>query len=458
MISNSLSRSCVFSACGLIAIWPIPGTIALRYFLLVFGFIVGLMYLWRSRSLLLHSNAWNLYFLLIFFVWLIVHLFFFSTERNYQLQELLGVWSRAFLSIPIGVSFGLILATHSTSITRIPDVINNVSESIVLVILFFLALNFTNFVFFITYIFEAIKLNQIYISEFYRFSYHAKTPFVVYCALSIPLSLILVHQSLVGRLQKFWMPLSIISICLSLFSIYFANTKNGFFIFALCIFQFFYLILISKSSYKYLSLKRNMFAITIIISSFIAMTYFHIMHNPSLTKVFEEIKIGTDIQKFEYWKDRIKFPHPTFEDGSEVNGSAYERSAWFTAGIHLIPKYPQGYGLLTHSFGRLAKKEWSDFNHPIIGKTYLATHSGWMDMALGVGIVGITFLWIPLGIAWWRSLMGDDLISKYVSRSIPIIFITYLTAEVAGAHFSELLIFMIAFYTGFTHMPAKTHF
>jgi hypothetical protein len=386
-----------------------------------------------------------------------VHLFFFSTERNYQLQELLGVWSRAFLSIPIGISFGLILVTYSRSIARTPDVIKNTPVSIILIILFFLALNFTNIVFFITYVFEAIKLNQAYIKEFYRFSYNAKTPFVISCALSIPLSLILLYQSLIGSLQKFWMPLSIVSISLSLFSIYFANTKNGFFIFTLCITQFIYFILFTKRRSNNLSSKRNIFVGVLILSSFIAISYFHIKNNPSLTKVFEEIKIGVDIQKFEYWKDRQKFPHPTFEDGTEVNGSAYERSAWFIAGIHLIPKYPQGYGLLTHSFGRLAKKEWADFNHPIIGRTYLATHSGWMDMALGVGIVGITFLWIPLGIAWWRSLKSNDLMNSYARRSIPIIFITYLTAEVAGAHFSELLIFMIAFYSGVTLIPPETN-
>lgn len=165
------------------------------------------------------------------------------------------------------------------------------------------------------------------------------------------------------------------------------------------------------------------------------------------------MQYGLDIKKNQYWKDPVKFPLPTYDDGSSVNGSGYERSAWFIAGVQLIPKFPQGYGLLTHSFGRLAKKEWPDFNRPQIGKTYVATHSGWLDMILGVGIIGIVFIWVPMWAAWRRSFCFDDIFNKYVGWSSPIVFLAYLISEVAGSHFTELLFFFVALCIGITLEP-----
>jgi hypothetical protein len=57
----------------------------------------------------------------------------------------------------------------------------------------------------------------------------------------------------------------------------------------------------------------------------------------------------------------------------------YLRSAWGKVGIKLIAQNPLGYRLIERSFGCLAKINWPDSN-------LHQSHSGWIDLTLGLGI------------------------------------------------------------------------
>jgi hypothetical protein len=440
---------------ALLFIWPLPNTIALRHMLLGLGFIFSLPYLRPFRRQLTSTRSWSLWVLVFFFAWLLIHLLLFSTEFNFQKDELLSVWMRSFLALPIGLAMGLILQNANASSNLIscgksaPPGFGSLIN-----LIFFIGLNGTVIIFFLNYVFHAIETGQIIYYNFFQVSYLAKTPFVVSCALLVPLCFIYINQILNKKVKPIWLVPIFASLSLTLFSLFFANTKNGFVILLLSLVQFITLLIYQHWSLRSFRLK-HFFIVGTLLSAFFVGAYFHVQQNPAWLRMMTEVRYGIDIDHQNHWKDRIRYPAPTYENGETVNGSAYERSAWFIAGLHLLPKYPQGYGLLTHSFGRLAKREWSDFNHPVIGKTYLATHSGWMDMALGVGIIGVLFLWIPMGVAWWRSLHGNNISQRYVAWSIPIVFITYLTTELAGAHFTELLVFLIAFYCGITLLPTQ---
>ena len=202
---------------------------------------------------------------------------------------------------------------------------------------------------------------QLFHINFFQLSYLAKTPFVLTSALLLPLIFIHLYDILTKRKSrnKYWFYLLLFSFFVNLFSIFFANTKNGFIIFCVVLFEFFIFIFL-KSRFYLFSLK-NIFLILIIFLSFLFTAAHHIQKNPAWLKILNEVKLGIDIDHNFYWMDPINFELPLDESGVHVNGSAYERSAWFVAGIKLIPYSPQGYGLLTHSFGRLAKNKWPDF-------------------------------------------------------------------------------------------------
>ena len=69
----------------------------------------------------------------------------------------------------------------------------------------------------------------------------------------------------------------------------------------------------------------------------------------------------------------------------------YERIAWGLAGMSLFRDNLLGYGLIEDSFGPLANKKWPE-------SSVCLTHadSGWLDLALGLELPGITLMLIAL--------------------------------------------------------------
>ena len=68
-----------------------------------------------------------------------------------------------------------------------------------------------------------------------------------------------------------------------------------------------------------------------------------------------------------------------------VSLTNYERIAWAKEGIKLAMQNPLGYGLIERSFGRLTKINWPD------SKLH-QSHSGWIDLVLGLGIPGFLLI------------------------------------------------------------------
>jgi hypothetical protein len=175
----------------------------------------------------------------------------------------------------------------------------------------------------------------------------------------------------------------------------------------------------------------------------------HIKKNLAWPRLMADIKVASDIQNQNWWKDDKVCCAPINSAGVPVDVSTYQRTAWFIVGAHLLVENPQGYGLIHHSFGWLAGAKYPDFSKPI-GGTRGATHSAWMDFALAVGIPGLLLVLIPLWASWYRSLFQKGLWASYASWTIPVMSLAYLITEANEAHFIELLFFMTAFFCGLT--------
>ena len=108
------------SSAILLAIWPLPGTIALRHFLLLVGFLSAFQVIRSSKIDFRIVRCWPIWVFFGFFGWLIFHLVFLSSDYLEQLKELTGLWARAFMAAVMALGLGLCIASRD-SIDSSPD-------------------------------------------------------------------------------------------------------------------------------------------------------------------------------------------------------------------------------------------------------------------------------------------------------------------------------------------------
>lgn len=447
---NYVARLMGLVACGLLSIWALPETIAFRHVLLGLGFFLGLFFLWLDSIHLRTNHSWPLWMLLGLYGWLILHLIIFSVQPTIQYHELVSIWVRTLLSLPLGLALGIFLSTTNNSNTKFLHV--EVSA------LLLLGFSSTFVIFMGGYVYRSYLAQEwlpMQAAAWWSLPYREKPPFVVATALTLPLCCVLLLRVFQGVERAWWAAIALTATGLCVASNYLTNTKNGMAIVAVTIGAFAALSaihLIVKLAKK--SLTKTLVSLTLIASLLIGVTWgvkLHLEKNPAWSQLIANAKVGIDIDHQQYWKNRnIYATHPINDNGIPVDISTYERTAWFTAGLRLLTDRPQGFGLVHHSFGWMALEKWSDFYQPI-GTLRGMTHSGWMDLALGIGIPGLLLILIPLAASWCRSLRMESLWGAYTSWAVPIFTLTYLTTEVTGAHhFIELLMFMTAFFIGIT--------
>lgn len=425
-------------AAGLLAIWPLPGTIALRHLLLVAGVALSLPALWRHASLLRLRTAWPVWLLGLFFLWLQLHLALFAGNPQEQWHELRSDWLRALLAAFIGLGLGLGLAHQPRS-----DASDRRLELVL-----FAGLLGTVAIFFLRYLYEVFRTGIWLHLDFYMTPYKSKTPIVIFGAVLLPFAFIKLLDALERRERPAWLPLAIGALGLTVFADYFANTKNGF-LMLLPVGLMFALALV-RHARRPAALARWLLPVLLALllgGGWVVKK--HVESNPAWAMMWSDLQVGLDIDRHDSWKDIYRAPLPTNAYGVTVNESTYLRAAWARAGWELLKEHPMGYGLIDQSFGALAGLKWPDFGKPI-GKTRGATHSGWLDLALGVGVPGLVMILLPLLVSCKRALGATDIWRRYVVWTVPTLLFAYAVTEVSADHFVELLFFLLAFFCGLT--------
>lgn len=445
MIKENISTTVLlFTAAILLAIWPLPDTMAIRNLMLLCGGVAAVSFLHRNASKLKQNNAWSVYLMFCFFIWLILHLTLLAGNFEEQWRELTGDWLRSFLASIVGLALGLVLSDPKRHLSQRLQIVQEP--------LLIYALAGTVAIFCIRYAYEVVSTGQWIHRDFYMTPYLGKTPLVIFGGLFLPLMFIKLLSAREGKSSVNWYFYAPLGITATIFSYYFANTKNGIAIFLL-LFACFLLKAVRVGKIIY---PQRKFFVAILLPC-IVLTGFVLKHhletNPAWSNLIADYKVSAEIEQNSNWKDRVS-PLPLNQHGIPVNGSTYERVAWGTAGLQLLKEYPLGYGQIHHSFGALALQKWSDFHKPD-GKNRGATHSGWLDFALGFGLPGLFLVWIPLGVSYLRARKRSDFWSSYAVWAIPVIGISYLTTEVCTDHFIELLFFMAALFSGLTLQKAN---
>lgn len=93
-----------------------------------------------------------------------------------------------------------------------------------------------------------------------------------------------------------------------------------------------------------------------------------------------------------YWMTDEAATRPVTPSGTKLEESAYLRAAWARQAIDFIAEHPMGIGFGHDSFGRAMEMKYA---YPGMG----SSHSGWLDFALGTGLVGLVLLLVTAGAA-----------------------------------------------------------
>ena len=429
----------VLTATVLLAIWPLPNTMALRHVMLLVGFVAACVVLAQNRQRWLGPQAWPVYALFGFFIWLVWHLLVLAGNQAEQWREFTGDWLRNALAAIIGLALGIVLAEPRQNLTprlqhlQQPLLIGGLAGTVI--------------IFCARYAYEIARTGQWLHPDFYMTPYLGKTPLVIFGSLFLPVVFIKILSVREKTAPQIWYLYGFLGLAATVGTYYFANTKNGVAILVLLFAYFLFQVLTRNAQ---IPSHRSVFY-GLLLACLLIFAYGvkkHLDNNPAWSNLLADYKISVQIEQHHNWKDKVS-PVPLNAHGIPVNGSTYERVAWGRAGLELLKEQPWGYGQINHSFGALARQKWPDF-HPPDGINRGSTHSGWLDFALGFGFPGLLLIWIPLAVSYVRARQRSDFWSTYAVWTIPVIGISYLTTEVCTGHFIELLFFMTALFSGLT--------
>ena len=428
----------------LLAIWPLPDTMALRHLMLLLGTSAAMALLCKDGALRTPRSAWPAYLLLVFFAWLLFHYLVLAANPAAQWRELTGDWLRTFLASLMGLGLGYLLSK------RAPQQDGDAAGRSTLWLI--MGLSGTVVIYNIRYLYEVYSTGQWIHKNFFMAPYLGKTALVIFGSLFVPVLFIKVLHAVRGHARWIWYAWGLAGVSLTLAAYYFANTKNGFAIFTLLLLLFFCKLLYQQQQ-PALSAKTYATVALCLLVAGIAMKQ-HLASNPAWSNLIADFKVSIQIDKNANWKDRIS-PLPINENGHTVDGSTYERVSWGRAGLELLSENLLGYGLINHSFGTLAKQKWPDYVRAPDASPG-ATHSGWLDFAVGLGLPGLLLVWTSLLVSYLRARRMQGFWAEYATWTIPTIAFAYLTTEVCTDHFIELLFFMCAWFCRLTLRPVKT--
>ncbi len=427
----------------LYAVWALPETILIRHICLIVGALLGVYELYQFRALLKTKYAISVWLVLGIFIWATFHLLFLSNNFALQFEEFSSIWKRTVLGAIFASGLGLAIVSQSPSQQRTywP--------------LFYLGLLAPSLIYVIKYVLTLYGQQWgAIIPEYLKLSpgsspfYLPKTAYVCFCLPALAVALGQLRRNIDHHLWFSWSNIIYaLTAPLVLFVFYGENIKNGVVYSAFLIIVFLALLLLADFKRHWVQ------KMALIVGVLLAGTFFlvsHIQKNESWRTLASDAKVATNTEQFDQWKFNGTHGYPNNEIGKMVSITNYERIAWGTAGVGLLVQNPLGYGLIERSFGHLSKKVWPD-------SLLHQSHSGWLDLALGLGFPGITLVLAALILAMRQiqqllRVKKDASIPKtsqapWLSAAWWILLaslIMWCTTEISQKVFFDSLIFWIA--------------
>ena len=377
---NQFAIASVASIIGLLCIWVIPNTIALRHLLLVTACVsaIGLIsYNW-ARLKLVDARFTPLFCIFGLFFWVLIHYVFFSLNPELELSEIKGLWMRSLLGAIAAIGLGIAIVKHSK-----------------LRLYFYIALFLTPAINVLAYCW-ASYLNHGFLRpiDFYRFLF-TKIETAYFGAIAAAVAtgnLIYLMTNKIDKSKTLHILWWLIGLALVLVSALVSSTKNGVAIaLGLCIFLAVVVVInviLQKDGSKRLSI---IVVIAILLLSVGAWEGHKSFAYRGWDTVFQDAALGLDIDTNKQWQSNEgSVPMPLNSLGQPAAINTYTRFAYAAVGTRLIAQYPMGYGSINRSFEGLQSLAQITHQHD------RQVHSGWIDFGLAFGIPGLLLIFTSL--------------------------------------------------------------
>lgn len=435
----------------LYSIWALPGTILIRNICLIIGAIFGVFQLIKLRILFASRGIFAIYWLLFVFVWAGIHLILLSQDYGQQLREFESIWKRAALGTIFGIGLGLCISKRSLVCKKY------------IWIIFYISLGMPTIIYFIKY-FLTNHVNKFdilcrffpdYLYLYYSSAPHyvPKVSYIAFCCPILAISFFRIYEDLQNKGIKIIRIIKNIFIILAILILfYIENIKNGYLIIVILTLIFCIAVfvgLVQKSSINF----TKFLIPCLILAMVITIGMDHVRKNIAWKNLVADSRVALQVDHYQQWK---KYDgsrgYPKNEYGVEVFGSTYERIAWARVGIGLIPENPLGFGLIERSFGSIAKREW-----PKEADGLHQTHSGWIDLTLGIGLPGALAI-VATIISIFFALMNAKIGQKDIYQRrfqlgaiciIATLSIAWLLTELSQKVYFEQFLFFISMAAGF---------
>jgi hypothetical protein len=443
----------------LYAIWALPETILIRHICLIVGALLSLWIIYQNLYLFFQKRAIPIWLIVALFAWATFHLFFLSTDFAAQYEEYTSIWKRVALGAIFAIGFGIALS----SLSREKD-----STGRYLWALMYLGLLAPTLIYIIKFVLTNKSKEWGIVAPDYLLLYPwsapyylPKTAYVCFCLPTLGVALgQLVYNIHRHQIYKWVNGVYLATIPSVLFIFYAENIKNGT-VYSAALLLMFTVALFLYNFRQYWMGKLVVLGLVLAIGGIFVVS--SIQNNDSWRTFVADAKVASDTQKYTQWKYNGTKGYPNNELGSTVSITNYERLAWGKIGLELIIQNPLGYGLVERSFGRLAKINWPD------SKLH-QSHSGWLDLVLGIGIPGLLLILSSLLLSLY------ELSSTSVSRDIDMrsnlncfkltaqwalfsLLMIWCSAEISQKIFFDDLIFWICLgggvVLGLAHLQKK---
>lgn len=427
----------------LYAIWMLYELLYFRRILLISGAVLALYPIYQYRAYFLQKRAIPLWLMVGLFLWTLFHLFFLAQDYPAQLMELRRIWKYAGFGAVFAFGLGL-------SLISVRDKQKNAYWAMI-----YFGLCLPVLIYLLKYVLSTFGVSLgISAPAFLRINsngasayYVPKTDYIAFClpvlALSLGqiYSLLAVNVRLYGR-QYLTLLVNFFVIGATLFLFYVQNTKNGIAYAALLIALFLVLVLRKVTLLKFWH-KALLSLVTIV--GAMSLLYPHLQKNESWGTLIADTKVGFELDLYPQWKYAGEQGYPINEYGKIVSVTNYERASWFKVGVQLAAKDPLGYGLVEDSFKRMVKAQW-----PEASPNLSHSHSGWLDLILGVGLPGFSCILFALLLNIKQSSSAAQPWKFLVFWALIANLTLWVTTEVAATVSFSALIFWISWSCGLT--------